>query len=798
MAAFIGLAVVPLVLHVLYFYAGLKNSEAYLRAKAAAAMNRQASYMLSQVARTAADRVTALLNTAVSDTRTLALAEPSAQTYVSFFNTHNGQVWTVNHGRETRWDIPMYPEIAFIGIDGRELVRIVDGKVSSMLRDVSDPSNTDFHNGDYFQQIMSAPDGEIYVSRLEGRHVYSGEYKGVYRFGCRVQRDGRTIGVLVLSMDQKLFSEIISHIEPNGAQVAASPYHTGSYAFLFDDQGWITAHPMARDVRGYNENNQLENPLEIKNGRNMMRDGRLPFNLLYAGYIHPNYVTAAANVRMGRSGVIDVTNVGGIDKLMAYTPVFFSQGVYAEKGIFGGVTVGAEAGQFHKAARVTSEAIRFEFRNYIEKSWAFVSLVLLVVIFVGYKLAVGVVRPIELLAEGTRRMATGRLDTEVKVMRKDEIGQLASSFNSMGRKLLEQREYLESSLDQLERSQQDLLWEQVFKSTVFENINIGIITINNDSMVTFINSAAKNIFGMVYTDEGTALDELTSRCPNLDAVMKEVTSMPADGKLKRFADIERPDGKKSYVLSMAPLIVGSYIGRVITIEDITERVSMRTQMERMERLASLGRLSAGLAHEIRNPLTGVSILLDDMHDRLLDMPEEQELIRRSLSEIERLETLVNELLSFARVSEPTMLNGSVVEVLDDVLFMMSPQCEKAGIHIERLVEDGIPDFLMDSDKLKQAFINLIKNAVEAMPDGGTLTVAVAVEGGAVRVSIKDTGEGMPEERIPFIFEPFYTSKGGGTGLGLAITHNIITDHKAEISVTSTTGKGTEFIIIFPL
>ncbi len=237
-------------------------------------------------------------------------------------------------------------------------------------------------------------------------------------------------------------------------------------------------------------------------------------------------------------------------------------------------------------------------------------------------------------------------------------------------------------------------------------------------------------------------------------------------------------------------------GQLLTIEDLTERVEMRRRMERVDRLESLGRLSASIAHEIRNPLTGVSLMLDELHDRLIGNEDDQGAIVRALNEIERLEGLVNELLHFATQPQAKLKTGSVAQVLEDTLFLVDKQCRKAGVAVDIDISEGLADFSLDKDKLKQAFLNLITNALEAMPDGGALTIKACQEDDEVRVVFADTGKGIPNEQLDDIFEPFYTTKGEGAGLGLAITHNIISDHHGRIEVKSQPGEGTTFTLYF--
>jgi signal transduction histidine kinase/HAMP domain-containing protein len=794
--AFIGLAVIPLIIHFLYLSAGLKLSDTYLRQKASDALDGQTEYMLAQVANSSADKIAMFLNDIKSDADSLALVTPSYTNYIKFYDTRRGILWDEQKGVEYKKEVPLYAEIAFTDISGHEKIRIRHGR-PEMLRDISKPENTTYLTEDYYAKAMAMRDNDIYVSRLSGWYRDKNspqDYEGEFRFVKKVFDDDKQIGLIILSLDQRHIDELIKHIYPTGELAVKTPYMSGSYAFLFDDEGWMIAHPKKEDIRGYDKDGNLMEPFTSLE----QEEGTRPFNLLFSGFIHKNYPTAASAVRVGKSGVISVTNVGGVPRIMAYAPIPFAHGEYKRHRIFGGVAIGAEVNMFHKAARVTSDTIRFEFKSYIFRSWVYVVIVLMIVLYVSFKISRGLVKPINILLASTKEMASGKLDIYADVKSNDEIGVLAKSFNTMALSLNEQRQHLQDSLEELERNRHELLWEQVFKTTVFENIDTGVITINHANMVTFMNASARSIFGVHYFEEEVDFDEVAENLPQIRTYVRSGIEQYSVQRFDDYLEVTFAGRKKIFRVAVLPLSIGSYQGKILTIDDVTERMSMRAHLERMERLASLGRLSAGLAHEIRNPLTGVSILLDDLHDMLIGKPEEQDLIRRSLNEIERLDALITELLSFARASSIELRDGDIAPVIDDIVFMVKKQYEKKNIKFEIDISENIPPFPMESAKLKQALLNLIKNGAEAMPEGGTLSIKAYKSISGIKVHIKDTGVGMDEEKIKLIFEPFYTTKGEGTGLGLAITHNIITDHKGVIDVNSTKGKGTEFIITFSL
>ncbi len=251
-------------------------------------------------------------------------------------------------------------------------------------------------------------------------------------------------------------------------------------------------------------------------------------------------------------------------------------------------------------------------------------------------------------------------------------------------------------------------------------------------------------------------------------------------------------------MTMFPLNFRQQEGWLLTIEDLTERVNLRQQMARMDRLASLGRMSAGIAHEVRNPLTGVSLLLDELHDRLLGQEKDQQLIRRALGEIERLESLVNEMLHFSSPPTPKLAYGRIEKVVQDSLFLIRKQCQRQKVKLIEQFDDHLPEIMLDADRLKQVLLNLLNNALEAMPDGGELKIEVGTVKDEILIRVSDTGVGIPAEKLPLIFEPFFTSKGQGTGLGLAISYNIISDRGGEIQIESKLGVGTTVLVSLPI
>ncbi len=227
------------------------------------------------------------------------------------------------------------------------------------------------------------------------------------------------------------------------------------------------------------------------------------------------------------------------------------------------------------------------------------------------------------------------------------------------------------------------------------------------------------------------------------------------------------------------------------------------QMKRADRLASIGEMAAGIAHEIKNPLAGVAGVIQVLKK---DMPagnQNKAVLEEVLTQVERMDKAVRNLLAFARPPEPKMTLVDVNELIGKLLDFLAPQFAKYAIAAERKLAAGLPWLTLDPDLVQQALINIALNAIQAMPGGGKFTVETRTRKpseevpGSVEIVFSDTGKGISMENLSRIFNPFFTTRQQGTGLGLSITQRIVEQHNGEINVMSAPGKGASFTIAFP-
>jgi two-component system sensor histidine kinase HydH len=262
------------------------------------------------------------------------------------------------------------------------------------------------------------------------------------------------------------------------------------------------------------------------------------------------------------------------------------------------------------------------------------------------------------------------------------------------------------------------------------------------------------------------------------------------------------NGRIPLSLSAAPLRDenGQEMGSVLLIKDLREIRDLQEKVHRSERLASLGRLAAGVAHEIRNPLSSIKGFAQYFVKRFSGQQEEQGYASVMVKEVDRLNHVITDLLDFAGSKEPNREPQSLETIADQALKLLAPDLDARKVAVVREYEPNLPAVPVDRDRISQVFINLLLNALESMEAGGEIRIGLhrCAPPSAVEISVADTGAGIPEGDLEKVFEPFFSRKRKGTGLGLAIVHQIVESHRGEIRAESRPEKGTVFLIRLPL
>ena len=245
------------------------------------------------------------------------------------------------------------------------------------------------------------------------------------------------------------------------------------------------------------------------------------------------------------------------------------------------------------------------------------------------------------------------------------------------------------------------------------------------------------------------------------------------------------------------------VGRLVIMDDITERVELEAQLSQADKLSSIGLLAAGVAHEVNTPLAVISSYTQMLAKQLQSDPQKSGLLEKITRQTFRASEIVNNLLNFSRTSGSEFTQVDVNKVITDTLALLEHQFKTAKIEVQRDLTPDITPVQGNPGRLQQVFLNLFLNAKDAMPEGGKLSI-ITSNGDYVSVRVSDTGTGIAPEHLPRIYDPFFTTKttatngqSRGTGLGLSVTYGIIQEHGGKIRVESNVGSGTTFALDFP-
>jgi len=339
-----------------------------------------------------------------------------------------------------------------------------------------------------------------------------------------------------------------------------------------------------------------------------------------------------------------------------------------------------------------------------------------------------------------------------------------------------------------------------YSENIIESLTVGVVVIDQEGRITGWNRVLEDTF-LKKKEEvlNKNLREVLG-ANNYKALFPLDTTQ--DFRLLSEITLEiPPEEKKIFDIAKTPLLDNEMnpYGTIIAFEDITEKISLQQQLLTSEKLASIGLLSAGVAHEINTPLTGISSYVQILQKKLSKSHLSQ-ILEKIEAQTDRVARIIKNLLNFARnPSESSFHHINLKENLEEIISLIDYKLKTMNIKLE-LNLPSVESIWADGERLQQVFINIILNAMDVMPDGGKLKIGLNQVDNQTIIKIEDTGTGIPEQHLPHIFDPFYTTKGSGkgTGLGLSISYAIIQEHEGHITVESESGKGSLFTIYIPM
>jgi two-component system sensor histidine kinase PilS (NtrC family) len=353
---------------------------------------------------------------------------------------------------------------------------------------------------------------------------------------------------------------------------------------------------------------------------------------------------------------------------------------------------------------------------------------------------------------------------------------------------------------ELETRRKDLRDLQAFKDLVFQSVGTGLIALDREHRVTAFNRAAEEITGVAAPRAiGRTWSALVGAALPLEPIEVAIGGNPR-ASTRHETMLRRPDGTTVPVRMTFSALrsgEGERLGLISACEDLSAIREMEMRMRQADRLATVGRMAANIAHEIRNPLASLTGAIEVLTSPLTADDARERLSQIVARESERLNHIIKNFLEYARPAPLSIAAFDVAVAAEEVLLLLEHRASPgSSLKVIREFAPSIP-WPVDAQQFRQILWNLCLNAVEAMPDGGELRVAAAVRAGTLEVAVSDTGDGIGAGDLAHVFEPFFSTKPEGTGLGLALVHRIVQEHGGEIDVRSAPGLGTTFTLTLP-
>jgi PAS domain S-box-containing protein len=400
--------------------------------------------------------------------------------------------------------------------------------------------------------------------------------------------------------------------------------------------------------------------------------------------------------------------------------------------------------------------------------------------------------PLRDIAAQLDRISAGQFDAPSPAVRGfagtgDELGAVSRKITQVGQQLRGVHEIFSTMRENM--------------NSVMAGLEDGLLLFTRDARAVMISPAAEKFLG---EPAGQYLGRRVTEIFPVGHPLHEALHIEGDelSEVAAETELQTSEGAKRVSVSVQAIQEdGERMGALVTLRDLDSLESINTQLQVSERLAALGRITAGVAHEVKNPLNSMRLWLENLKESL--PPEatdgaSQQAVQVLDKEIDRLDAVVKRFLDFTRPMDIRLEATQLAELLKDVLEVAQPQFQKASIQVAQLIPIDVPEVYVDRALLKQAVLNLVLNAAEAMPTGGQLRLVLSRRGEMAEITVGDTGKGIPPENRQKIFQLFFTTRPGGSGIGLASTFRIVQLLNGSIDFTSEVGRGTTFRIELPL
>jgi two-component system nitrogen regulation sensor histidine kinase NtrY len=433
------------------------------------------------------------------------------------------------------------------------------------------------------------------------------------------------------------------------------------------------------------------------------------------------------------------------------------------------------------------------------------SIVTLLIIFAsvwfGFFLSKGITVPIQELAEGTERIASGDYDFFIDLEAPDEIGVLVNSFNRMTLDLKDSKKQLEETNEELIRSNIEIERRRLYMEIVLTNVAAGVVSADFEGRILTVNKSAQEMLGIkgINITGKNYKDVMDQEQLKVIKDLLEDRSLLRKGYIQKQITLSVRNKNLTLLVSINMLRddQGKYSGLVAVFDDLSE-------IERAQRMAAWREVARRIAHEVKNPLTPIQLSAQRLKKKYGDMISKgdgkvfEECTDMIINQVEGLRRLVNEFSSFARMPTSNPTPTDISQIIKEAVGLYQETQKNVKVIFRDIY--GVPVFKVDKEQIKRVMINLLDNAIAAIEGAGEVVIDLSYdkENEMVRIEVADNGKGIPSYDKMRIFEPYFSTKKHGTGLGLAIVNTIIHDHKGFIDVQDNQPRGTRFIIDLPI
>src|SRR5579859_6818417 len=427
----------------------------------------------------------------------------------------------------------------------------------------------------------------------------------------------------------------------------------------------------------------------------------------------------------------------------------------------------------------------------VRKLGTIVLLALLISTILAAVVSGATLAPLARISAQLDRISAGQYDAPVPEVKgfagsTDELGQVSRKITQVGQQLRGVHEIFSTMRENM--------------NSVMAGLEDGLLLFTRDARAVMVSPAAEKFLG---APAGQFLGKRVTEIFPIGHPLRDALHIEGD-ELREVAaetELKTTEGEKRVSVSVQAIQEdGERMGALVTLRDLDSIESINTQLQVSERLAALGRITAGVAHEVKNPLNSMRLWLENLKESL--PPDSDGSAKQAVNvldkEIDRLDAVVKRFLDFTRPMDVRLEPTQLAELLKEVLEVAQPQMQKANIQVAQLLPIDVPEVYVDRALLKQAVLNLVLNAGESMPSGGQLRLVLSRRGEMAEITVGDTGKGIPLENRQKIFQLFFTTRPGGSGIGLASTFRIVQLLNGSIDFTTEVGKGTTFRIELPL